>query len=561
MLERPPVYAPRSAVAASHPLAVEAALSILRLGGSAADAAVAAGSALTVLEPWASHVGGDAFAIAWDAAQGRARAIQGSGAAPAGTDPEAMRTAGAVPLRGALPITVPGVVGAWFRLLEIGGRLPVADVLAPAIRLARHGFPVGGRWERVARLQRSVIEADAGLAGLFSPAGGAARAGEWVRQPELATTLETLAAEGKDAFYGGSLGRRIVKEIRSRGGILAIEDLREHETEVIDPLALERSVPGLPGGVSVLEQPPVSQGAMVLAILRLLEEADRQGLSIEGDDPRAMAREAHLQIEAYRRVRADRDRWFGDPAFARGPVAEGLAAWLEGADAAAWISGIEAGLARPAGPRGESREGEGSKRRAAKKAKAKAGKKSEPRDTTYLCVADGEGNAVSWIQSIYHPFGAGWIVPGTGILLNNRMTGFSLDPQSPNCLEPRKRTLHTLNAWMALRDGKPWLLGGTPGAEAQIMVNVQVLRARLTRSIPLAEAIRAPRWQVDAEGRVCIEGRFPREVRRRLERRGHSVVRVGPWDGPGFYQAIERLDGGGWLACTDPRGEGLAAGM
>jgi gamma-glutamyltranspeptidase/glutathione hydrolase len=182
-------------------------------------------------------------------------------------------------------------------------------------------------------------------------------------------------------------------------------------------------------------------------------------------------------------------------------------------------------------------------------------------DTTYLCVADGDGNIVSWIQSIFHPFGAGFVVPGTGIILNNRMYGFSLDPSSPNRLEPGKRTVHTLNSWMLLRDGRPWVVGGTPGAEKQIQTNAQILRARLVHSMKLADVLRAPRWGIDEKDRVAIEGRGPADVRRRLKRRGHAVVRIGPWEGSGFVQAIERLDGGGWMACTDPRGDGLAVGL
>ena len=563
MLERPPVHAPRAAVATAHPLASEAALAILRLGGSAADAAVAAGAALTVLEPWASHIGGDAFAIAWDAPSRSARAIQGSGATPGELDAEALVAAGSIPLHGGLPITVPGVVGAWFRLLQGRGRLPVGEVFAPAIRLARDGFPIGGRWERVARLQRGIVESDPGLRDLVFSAGSMPRAGDWVRQPDLASTFETLAVDGAAAFYDGPLGKKVVKEIRARGGVMTLDDLRAHETDETDPLAID--LDGLAGldGVSLLEQPPVSQGAMVPAVLRFLEEADRRGLSIAGSDPRAVAREIHLQVEAYRRIRTDRDLWFCDPRSARTPLEENLAGWLSGAKAAAEIAEIKSGLV-PAGA--AVRDSKAARERRSKVRRKKTGldgvgKGPTPRDTTYLCVVDAQGNAVSWIQSIFHPFGAGWVVPGTGILLNNRMTGFSLDPGSPNRLEPRKRTIHTLNTWMVLRKGKPWLIGGTPGAEAQVMVNVQVLRARLARSTPLAEAIHAPRWHLDAQNRVCIEARFPREVRRRLERRGHAVVRVGPWDGPGFFQAIESLDGGGWLVCTDPRGEGLAIGF
>jgi gamma-glutamyltranspeptidase/glutathione hydrolase len=508
---------------------------VMRRGGSAADAAVAAGAVLTVVEPWASHIGGDAFAILWDAASGRARAIQGSGAAPRACDPALFRDG--IPMRGALPITVPGLVGAWFHLHGILGKLPIADVLAPAIALATEGFPVGERWERAGRLHRDLIRRDPGLAALFlrgeeavraerpnhaeNPVGGGEpihtgepiRAGDWVCQKDLAATLTGLARHGAAYLYAGDLGARIAGDLRNRGGILSTEDLRAHETEERDPLSIELTAFSAAPGTSdnypsqsctVLEQPPVSQGGMVLDILGWLEAADREGGRGGGASPRGEsredAREMHMQILAYREARERRDRAFSDPRFAG-------------------------------------------------------------RDTTYLCTVDPSGNAVSWIQSIFQPFGAGFIVPGTGIILNDRMTGFSLDPASPNRLEPGKRTIHTLNTWMALREGRPWILGGTPGGERQVQTNVQVLRSRLAHGRPLAEALEAPRWGIDDKGRVEVEARLPRDTRRRLEALGHKVVRVGPWNGSGFVQAIERLDGGGWLACTDPRGEGLAAGF
>lgn len=530
---RPPVYAPRCAVATAHPLATEAALRILREGGSAADAAVAAGAVLTVVEPWASHLGGDAFALAWDAARGRARAIQGSGAAPRGTpDAASLRDAGGVPMRGALPTTVPGMIGAWFHLLATRGRLGVARVFSPAIELAAGGAPASGRWERVARIHHSLIAEDPGLAALFSRDGRPLAAGARIVQEDLARTLEGLARGGAEEFYAGELGRKVVAAIRARGGVMDEADLAAHVTEETDPLRIDSGA----DGVAVLEQPPVSQGVLVLTMLRVLEEADRRGWSLPAGEARGIARAMHLEVEAYRRVRTDRDRWLGDPRAVR--IEEALEGRLSREFAAACCAGIDP-----------------------ERASAPSAAAVEVRDTTYLCVVDASGDAVSWIQSIFHPFGSGWIVPGTGMLLNNRMTGFSLEDGAPNRLAPGKRTVHTLNTWMVLRDGSPWLVGGTPGGEAQVQVNVQVLRGRITRGMSMAEAIHAPRWRIDEQGRVAVEGRLPREARRRLERAGHPVVRIGPWDGTGFYQAIERLPEGGWLACTDPRGEGLAAGF
>ncbi|MFB3907306.1 MAG: gamma-glutamyltransferase family protein [Candidatus Eisenbacteria bacterium] len=560
MLERPPVRAPRCAVATAHPLATSAGLRLLAEGGSAADAVVAAGAALCVVEPWASHLGGDAFALVWDDSASRARALQGSGAAPARADAEALRKAagGAVPVRGALPITVPGIVGAWFHLLASRGRSSPDRVLAPAIQLAEEGFPIGERWTRAASLHRPLLAADPLLAGLFlSPDGRPLPAGARVVQPDLARSLRRLADEGPDAFYRGNLGRSIVKAIEERGGWLSLEDLAAHDTEEIEPLAID-----LDRSRTVLGQPPVSQGAMLLGALRVLWECERRGLTIPGETARAQARETHLQVEALRLVREWRDAHLGDPRRPRGEktasgaetharsVLKDLNRFLDPVWARSACESLSVDRPRASGAGGAARD--------------------RSADTTSVCASDGEGNLIAWIQSIYQPFGAGWTVPGTGILLNDRMRGFSLDPASPNLLAPGKRPVHTLHTWMVLNDGEPWLAGSTPGAETQVSTNLQVLRRALAGGgsalaaggSVLAEAVHAPRWHLDEQDRVRIEDRMPGEVRRRLRDLGHATSRFGPWEGPGFVQAIERLAGGaGWLAVTDPRGEGQAAGI
>jgi gamma-glutamyltranspeptidase/glutathione hydrolase len=533
LIERPAVCVPSAAAATSHPLATEAALHALRLGGSAVDAAVAAGAVLCVVEPWASHLGGDAFALVWDQGVGRARAIQGSGPAPRRLPSAVGPDGGAIPIRGPLPTTVPGMIGAWCHLLDTRGRLPRGEVFAAALALAREGFPAGGTWELAGRRERAVVEADPGLATLFGTRDQPVRAGDWIRQTDLARAIEGCAREGAAYFHGGPLGEAVVRAVADRGGSLSIEDLRAPAVEETDAVARESH------GVTILEQPPVSQGAMVLAMLGILEEADRQGWSFDGEDDRAVAQECHLQIEAYHHVAAERDRWLCDPRFATGEQRERVERWTAVEFAREALGSLDRHRARPRLPA------------------SAAGVPS----TTYLCTADADGNAVSWIQSIFHPFGSGWIVPGTGCLLNNRMTGFSTDPSSPNRLEPGKRTVHTLNTWMALRDGRPWLVGGTPGGEKQVQTNAQILRGRLARGRSLAASIHAPRWAIDEQGRVALEARFPRAVRRSLENRGHPVVRIGPWGGSGLVQALERLPSGGWMACTDPRGEGMAGGF
>lgn len=533
MLARPPVLAPNAVAATSHPLASAAAMSVMRMGGTAADAAVAAGAVLCVVEPWASHLGGDGFALVWDADAKRARAIQGSGIAPQSLDVDAFDGDDGIPLRGARSVAAPGMIGAWFHLLTTRGRLAVDQVLAPAIEFAEEGFPVNERWESVGREFQDVVGSDSSLLALFGDKRNPVREGTRIRQPDLAETLRGLAHNGASHFYGGPLGERVASDLEKHGGFLSRADLEGHTTEELEPLSVD-----LEGG-TLLEQPPVSQGVMVLAMMLALEEADHRGWLIDDDSPRAIAREFHLQIEIYRRVRAYRDRFLVDPRFASDKQKWRLEHWIDRKHAVGTIERLDVGSVTPISSPPPT---------------------TDVGDTTYLCVADAEGNIVSWIQSIFHPFGAGFVVPGTGIILNNRINGFSLDRSSPNRLEPGKRTVHTLNSWMVLREGQPWLIGGTPGAEKQIQTNVQILRERLVRSGSLATALHAPRWGIEDFDRVAIESRGPSDVRRRLKRLGHDVVRIGPWQGSGLVQAIERLDEGGWLACTDPRGEGTAIG-
>ena len=433
-------------------------------------------------------------------------------------------------------MTVPGMVSAWFHLHRTRARLPVATLLEPAIGLAEGGFPRSPAWESIRRRHRAAILTDPGIAAWFEGGERPLRAGEPLRQADLAESLRLLAREGPEAFYAGPLGERIAAAIAERGGLLALGDLREHGTEEVEPLAIDLRAGRL------LEQPPVSQGAMVAVLLAALDEADRRGWRIDDGSPRAIAREIHLQAEIYRRERATRDRLLCDPRFweqeQEQEQASRFARWLEPAHAAGTVDRIDPERVVPL-PGSPARE-EG--------------------DTTYLCAADRDGNVVSWIQSVFHPYGAGFVVPGTGILLNNRMNGFSPHPGSPNRPAPGKRPVHTLNSWIVLRQGEPWLAGGTPGAERQITTNVQVLRSRLAGGRPLAEAIEAPRWMLDDADRLAIEGRGPAEARRCLKRMGHAGVRLGPWQASGFVQALERLPSGGWIACADPRGEGLAVG-
>jgi gamma-glutamyltranspeptidase/glutathione hydrolase len=620
-------------------MAAEAGIRMLRAGGHAADAAIAAGAVLSVVEPSASGLGGDAFLLIWDRSDGVVSAINGSGVAPAGLSTERFAGRTAVQARDAASLTVPGCLAAWYEAWYGWGRLSWRELFEPAIALAEEGFAVSWRLARVLRRERAVLAADPGLASLFLRDGRPLEAGEICRPGALARTLKAIARDGTEALSTGPLAERLCRGVRAAGGVLTVADLEGHESELrgavevpvrgsvgLPALASRSALHAAPPDVFTLcEQPLPSQGLLVPLALRILEETGAvRGCgaaltggtaSIRGMDLRRS--EMHRQIESIRVAFAVRDLFLADPRTLPVPEAELLGALFNTSTVAALahLVGQEARTPRmedltparspqvsvpppPARPfAGEVLEAiasAGPGPQAVVEAYRRAGfgpaaPGADGADTTYLCAADNEGNAVGLIQSIFRPFGCGFLEPSTGIILNNRAAGFSLDPRSPNRLEPGKRARHTLNSWMLLGPDGPLFVGGTPGAENQVVVNLQVLRAllaggplwggpppmrpeawteaRLDAPAPvspaelLASVLEAPRWDLDPLGRVRVEARAPGESRRRLRRVGHEAVRGGPWDGTGFFQAIQFAADGGLLGATDPRGEGIALGI
>ena len=589
MLIRPPTFARGGMVAASEPLAAAAGLEMLRRGGHAVDAAIAAGAVLSVIEPSASGLGGDAFLLI--AAGGRVEALNGSGAAPADLDRSRFAGLARVPILGPLSATVPGAPAAWAAAHERWGRLPWSDVWAPAVTLAALGFPVSLKLARSIRLHREVVAANPGLRSLYlTPEGRPLGPGELCRPTALAETLATIAREGVDPFYRGPIGDRLARGAQAAGGAISAPDLAAHVSEWTTPYPLRLEDDAL-GSLTVHEQPLPSQGVLLLFMLGLLDAADRR---VPATRP---WEELHRQVEAKKVAFAMKELLLSDPRTlpfdAREMVTELLApGTLEAMSTLLLSEPLPPGLERstvasllPEGLRRFTRELEG--------AGIGGGEPGgEGTDTTYLCTVDAEGNAVGMIQSVFHPWGGGFLEPSTGILLNNRAVGFSLDPRHVNRLEPGKRTLHTLNSYLIERNGGAWLVAGTPGGDNQVQTNLQVVRhllaghstwpspapmvpgrwsqarlcerARLPEAEYLAAALEAPRWRHDAEGRprVRIEARMAAEIRKRLERRGHEVERIGPWEGSGYVQAILFSEHAGTLiGATDPRGEGAALGL
>jgi gamma-glutamyltranspeptidase/glutathione hydrolase len=537
----------RGAVVAPHHLATAAGLGILRAGGSAVDAAIATNAVLGVVMPSGCGIGGDAFWLVWEAVTGRQHALNGSGRAPASADPARLRAEGlaTIPLRGPLAITVPGAVRSWGDAHDRFGRLARPDILAPAIELARDGFPA---WPGFVSAVESTLLAIAetigtpsGFERVYRPAGRPWRLGEIVRLPALAATLERLAEAGFDDFYEGDLAERQATGLATAGSGIGRADLADHRSTWTDPIVTDYR------GVRVTTHPPNASGLVALEILNVLERFEPPAASRFGAGGSTDPGWIHLGIEASKLAMADRDAHLTDPEFHDVPV-ERLLAKEYAADLAQRIDPARAASA----PAATSPRGGG---------------------TIYLATVDADGNAVSLIESNYMGFGSGVVDPETGIHYQNRGSYFSLDPGHPNVLAPGKRTLHTLMPGMLFRPGqaRPWVVTGSMGGDAQPQIHAQVVSALVDGGVDVATAVAAPRWFVEPDEHfappieVRAEPRFAPGVLDELRGLGHPVTEMEPFDGGlGHAHAIELVDGdpsadGSLAAATDPRSAGLPA--
>jgi gamma-glutamyltranspeptidase/glutathione hydrolase len=539
------------AVVAPHHLATAAGLGILRAGGSAVDAAIATNAVLAVVFGAACGLGGDAFWLIWDETTAGEVALNGSGRSAAALDAAALRAKGlaTIPFRGPLAITVPGAVRSWGDAHARFGRLAWADLLAPAIELAAGGFPADATFAGAVEASWPVFRGELGggadgWAAVYRPQGRPWRPGERVRLAALAGTLERLAGAGPDDFYRGELAERQAAGLAAAGSAITAADLAEHTSTWGVPLALEYR------GATATTHPPNSSGVVALQALNVLRAFDPPdpaafAPAAGGATAGADARWAHLGIEATKLALADRDAHLSDPAFVKVPVGELLdPAYGER-------------LARAIDPA-----------RAASPAPSRAPKGG---GTIWLGVVDGGGDAVSLIESNYSGFGSGVVDPVTGIAYQNRGSYFSLDRDHPNVLAPRKRTLHTLLPGMLLRDGRPWVVHGSMGGDAQPAIFAQVVSGLVDGRVDVATAVAAPRWAPVPAAHfappdvIQIEPRFGPGVLDALAAAGHRLDLRAPFDGAlGHCHAIELVDGGpargGTLAAaTDPRSPGLPA--
>jgi gamma-glutamyltranspeptidase/glutathione hydrolase len=539
---RSEVYAPSAMAATSQPLATQIALDTMRKGGSALDAAIAANAALGLMEPTGCGIGGDLFAIVWDPRTNSLHGYNASGRSPAALTIDLLRSKGldAIPARGPLPITVPGCVDGWFALHDRFGKLPMPDLLAPAIHYAEQGFPVSPVIAQGWAVNLKVLGDFPGTKEALSLDGRAPRTGETWRNPGLARTLRTIASEGRDGFYKGHVARTLASFVQQHEGVLSEQDLAEHKGEWVQPVSANYR------GYDVWELPPSGQGIAALQILKILEGFDLRAMGWGSAD------HVHAFVEAKKLAFEDRARYYADPAFVKSPVATLISADYAttrraGIDMAKAATTVEAGSI-PTGA-----------------------------DTIYLTTADASGMMVSLIQSNYRGMGSGVAPLGPdgplGFMLQNRGEQFALVEGHPNALAPRKRPFHTIIPAFITKDGKPWLSFGVMGGAMQPQGHAQIVANLIDFGMTLQQAGDAPRIHHDAStepqgqvkrmtngGVLNLEAGFSQTTRDELARRGH-MLKDAPTPIFGGYQAILRDPlTGAYIGASESRKDGHAAG-
>ena len=537
---RSEVIATQGMAATSHPLASQVALDVLKRGGTAVDAAIAANATIGLMEPTGNGVGGDLFAIVWDAKTKKLYGLNASGRSPKSLTLEKLRAelrklnSTTIPRTGPLPVSVPGAVDGWFELHGKFGKLPMKELLAPAISYARNGFPVteiiAEGWARNARN----LQKFPGFAETYMPKGRAPAKGDVFRNPYLADTLAAIAEGGRDAFYKGDIARRIDAYMRANGGYLTSADLAAHRSEWVDPVSTNYR------GYDVWELPPNTQGVAALQMLNILEAYDLKSMGF------GSAEYLHVFVEAKKLAFEDRAKYYADPEFAKIPL-KGLLSKDYAAKQRALIRLDRAGLEYQAAP-----------------------KPVDEGDTIYMTVADSAGNMVSLIQSNYRGMGSGMTPTGCGFILQDRGELFSLQDGHASVYAPGKRPLHTIIPAFVTRDGKPWLSFGVMGGAMQPQGHVQIIVNLIDFGMNLQEAGDAPRARHDGSseptgevmkdgGEVVLEaGATPATVKA-LEARGHKVTIANDGDFGG-YQAIMRNAEGVYFGASESRKDGAAQG-
>ncbi|MEL6476607.1 MAG: gamma-glutamyltransferase [Pseudomonadota bacterium] len=521
---RSPAHGMTAMAATSHTLSTETAIAILRQGGNAMDAAIAACAVQCVVEPGSTGIGGDCFCLYAPAGSGQPVAFNGSGKAPTGATCAhyAAERITELPRQSPHSVVVPGACDAWCQLSADHGKLPLKDVLAPAIGYARDGYPVSSRvsadWASCAGL----MQGDAEMTRVFLPEGRAPKVGEVHRQPELARTMQAVADGGRDAFYTGEIAEDMVGHLQSMGGLHSMEDFATARGDYVTPIS------GDFRGHTVWQCPPNGQGVIALLMLNIMSGIET------GDTPISTAR-IHAEIEACRLAYTARNLYVADPAYAEVDVETLLSP--------AYADKLRA-LIDPAKARHPMPEPD----------------LVRHHDTVYISVVDGEGNACSFINTLFEGWGAGLVAPKSGVVFTNRAQGFSLDPNSPNRIEPGKRPLHTIIPALVSKDGQTVMSYGVMGGQYQAMGHMQFLTRFFDYGMDIQEAMDAPRFMADPfDGEVEIEHTVPEAIRAELSAMGHRVV--APGKPVGGSQAIWiDPETGVKTGGSDPRKDGCAIG-
>ena len=548
---RPVIMGMRGMVAAGNPLAARAGSAVLAAGGNAIDAAIATAAALGVVEPNMSGIGGDGFIMIARRDNGTVEVVNATGAAPGAATRAAY--AEGIPTHGARSVSVPGILDGWLAAHARHGTRPLGDLFAEAITLADGGFPVSHKLAAYAAEAQALGTFPSSRA-IFWRDGRPLRAGEILRQRDLARTLEAIAAGGRETLYGGAVGRALAASITEAGGLLTLDDLAAHRTRWQEPIATTYR------GHTVYEAPPNSSGHILLQELNLVEHFDFG--TRDQFDPEAI----HLMVEAKKLAFADREAYVADPEWTSIPLAgllskEYAATRRQAIDPAHAAIGVAAGDAWRYDPAGVA------------PAKAPAAPTERREDTTCFAIIDRWGNAVCQLQSIQSSFGSCLVAGDTGILLNNRMTYWHLDENHPDRLEPGKRVRHTMNPVLVFAGDELVLALGTPGADTQVQTNMQLISHILDRGMTVQEAAEAPRWrhrQIGGESTVphgvddvlVLEDRFPEVTRTALEERGHTLEIIGAWEAGGSAVVIQRdPETGALQGGADPRRDAYAIGL
>ena len=512
-----PVLGTHGMVASEYPLVSQTGVDVLRRGGNAFDAALAMSALLPVVKPARSHLGGDAYVLVYPRAEGQVTAICSGGKAPAAATLASYGDT--IPRHGGAAASIPGLVDAWQVMADRWCSMPLAETLRPAIGYARDGFPMSRELEMVLRSSAGLFRKYTGLGALFRDGGDPPALGAMLRQGALAATLDVVAEGGRRAFYEGAPAAHIAAAVQSAGGSMTEQDLAAHTAEVLPALSVDYR------GHRVYETPPNSQGLILLEELKILEGFDMAAFGHLSSEA------VHHQVEAKKLAFEDRERSAGDPAFT-------------GFDPARLLTDDHIASRRRMLDPGRA---------------AESLVPTVSTDTTAFVVADAAGNLCSFIQSLFAPWGSAVGIPELGIIMNNRMTGFSLEAGHPNVLAPGKRTMHTLNAYMVFRDGTPLMIGNTPGGDFQVQTNLQVIQGVLDYGLDPQTAIDAPRWGHTPEA-LILEDEMPAGTVSELERRGHMTRRMNRQAAPMGRAQVIVIDpaSGAFIGGSDSRGEGGA---